>query len=290
MIKHSLLIFSLLSLVASFNIALERVDAAEAPSVRPGFKRVFIVVLENGNADAALKQPNIKAFADRGVRFSQWMAATHPSQPNYLAMTSGNTWDVTDDRKVTLDVRSIADLLEEKGLSWKAYAENYPGNCFLGAGKGYLYARKHVPFLSYRNIQADPARCANVVNAEQLDADIRNGHLPDYSLYVPNQWNQGHFPATLRQADKFVGSRILPLTANPAFMKDMLLVLTFDENDKSTPNRIYTVFQGDSVASGQVSDQPCTHYSLLRTIEEAFGLDSLGQGDAKSNPISRIWK
>ncbi len=74
-------------------------------------------------------------------------------------------------------------------------------------------------------------------------------------------------------------------------MKDMLLVVTFDEDDKSTSNNhIYTAVYGDSVQPGSVSQNAYTHYSLLRTIEDTLGLGTLGQNDASAAPITGIWR
>ena len=73
--------------------------------------------------------------------------------------------------------KELALELEEKGYDWRVYAEGFPGNCFLGASRG-KYARKHVPFLSFQNVQSNPARCAKVVEARQFDSDIAAGQLP----------------------------------------------------------------------------------------------------------------
>ena len=73
-------------------------------------------------------------------------------------------------------------------------------------------------------------------------------------------------------------------------MKDMLFVVTFDESRPFGGNRIYTVFYGDGVVAGSVSDRPWNHYSLLRTIEEAFGLGTLGLQDQRAEPVRGIWR
>src|SRR6185503_13744968 len=102
----------------------------------------------------AVKMPYLAALAKRGALLSNDHAEVHPSQPNYIAMIAGSSHGVDDDRRVTLDERHIGDLLEEHGLTWKVYAEDYPGHCFLGSSRG-LYARKHVPFPSFKNVQTD---------------------------------------------------------------------------------------------------------------------------------------
>jgi hypothetical protein len=95
-------------------------------------------------------------------------------------MISGDTYSVNDDSTVTVDVKSLVDLLEAKGKSWKTYQEGYPtGTCYTAGRKG-KYVRKHNPFISVKNIQSDPNRCAKIVGAEQLQKDIDAMQVPDY--------------------------------------------------------------------------------------------------------------
>jgi hypothetical protein len=78
-------------------------------------------------------------------------------------MTSGSTQKVAGDGPVTLAVQHLGDLLEAKRMTWRQYAEGFPGNCFLGQSSG-RYVRHHAPFLSYQDVQTNPERCANAVN------------------------------------------------------------------------------------------------------------------------------
>ncbi|HYU26002.1 MAG TPA: alkaline phosphatase family protein, partial [Thermoanaerobaculia bacterium] len=109
--------------------------------------RVFIVVLENEDAEAALLQPMMASLAARGALLRNYFAITHNSQPNYIALVAGNTFAVQND-PVTLDVPHLGDLLEARGVSWKTYAEGYPGGCFLGVSAG-AYMRRHNPLISF---------------------------------------------------------------------------------------------------------------------------------------------
>ena len=85
----------------------------------------------------------------------------------------------------------MADLLENKGLTWKSYQEDYVGECNKAARirdkqKGQHYVRKHNPFISMTNIQNDPKRCANIVPLTQLDVDANKNALPNYMFVTPN--------------------------------------------------------------------------------------------------------
>src|SRR5262245_46417535 len=254
----------------------------------PSFAKVLIVVLENENESKAIEQPFLKSLAARGAYFTQWTAIAHPSQPNYIAMASGDTHGVADDANVDLDVRHLGNLFEARGLRWKVYAEGYPGGCRLDASIG-PYVRRHVPFISFKNVQDDPARCAKIVNASEFFDDLAAGALPEYSLFIPDRNSDGH-DTGVEFADRWLKATFGPLLDDPHFMQGMLFVVTFDESKHRGGNRIYTAFYGDDVVPGSVSDHPWNHYSLLRTIEDAFGLGTLGLNDASAEPIRGIWR
>jgi hypothetical protein len=260
---------------------------AVAPGT-PSFKRVFVIVLENTGAEQALAQPYLRSLLREGAYLNKFFAISHPSQPNYIAMTSGDTQGVVDNRPVSLKARHLGDLLDDKFMTWRQYAGGYPGRCFLGEVHG-TYARKHAPFLSYRNVQNDPARCARTVNSAQLDRDIADGKLADYSLYIPDIDEDGH-DTGVGFADRWLKVTFGKKFKDPRFMKDMLVVITFDEDDGKHGNKIYTVLLGDSVIPGARSETRHDFYSLLRTIEDTLGLASLNTNDAKAKPIVGIWK
>jgi hypothetical protein len=260
---------------------------AETPS-GAHFKKVLMVVLENTDYHQAISQPFQASLAARGALLSNFRAITHPSQPNYLAMVAGSTYNVNHDGNINLNVPHLGDLLEERGLQWKVYAEDYPGNCFLGKKFG-KYVRKHVPFLSFTNVQQSPERCARIVNASQLDQDIQRGELPEFSMYVPNLDNDGHDTPPLF-TDQWLARRFGSLFNDPGFMQDLLVVVTYDEREIFIgPNQVLTVLYGPSIKPGAESAVRYTHYSVLRTIEDEFGLGTLGHCDAKATPIQDVW-
>ncbi|MCE5295165.1 MAG: hypothetical protein LLF94_11210 [Chlamydiales bacterium] len=90
---------------------------------------------ENADASQVLSVPQYADFAARGTYFSNFFAITHPSQPNYIGLIAGDTFEPPfyDDDPVDFPNAdhpeansTIIDLIEEKGLSWKVYIENYP--------------------------------------------------------------------------------------------------------------------------------------------------------------------
>ena len=263
--------------------------ASSADALTPApFQKVFIVVLENTAYEDAVAQPFLRDLAARGASLTNFFAETHPSFPNYVAMTAGSTYGVTSNAAVTLDVSHIGDLLEAAGRTWKVYAEGYPGDCFLGASAG-AYVRRHVPFLSFANVQTAPARCARIVNASELAGDIQNGTLPDYSLYIPDLNNDGH-DTGVAFADQWLAGAFGPWLHDSRFTDGMLFVVTFDESPTTAPNHIYTVLYGPGVVPGSTSVSRYDHFNLLRTIEDTLGLGTLGQQDAAASAITGVWR
>jgi acid phosphatase len=259
---------------------------ASSPPASESPRKIMTVVLENTNYEDALRQPFLASLAHRGALLTHFTAEAHPSQPNYIALISGSTFGVTSDGNVNLDQRHIGDLLEAKGLQWRVYAESYPGNCFLGASAG-SYVRKHTPFLSFKNVQSDQARCARIVNASKLADDVHGGQLPDYSLYVPDLKNDGH-DTGVAFADRWLSATFGPLLQDPKFTQGLLFIVTFDEGKGFIfgGNHVATILVGDAVKPGQILDANFDHYSLLRLVEDQFGLGSLGQGDAHATVIT----
>jgi hypothetical protein len=247
----------------------------------------MVVVFENADYEEALRQPPFAELAKRGALLTNLRAKTHPSQPNYIALVSGSLRGVSSNDAVDLEARHLGDLLEEKGLSWKAYLEDYPGGCYTG-DKSRNYVRKHNPFISFRNVQSSASRCARLVEARKLDKDLRSGALPDFSLYVPNLENDGH-DTSAGFAPRWLSKQLLPLLEK-RLAKDLLLIVTYDEAKSDENNRVYTALLGRDVEPGARSPAAYDHYSVLRTIEDRLKLKTLGANDARAAPIEGIWK
>jgi hypothetical protein len=267
------------------------------------FDHVVIVVLENQGTREALADAYIASLVKGGAWFSNYYGLAHPSLPNYLAIVAGSTFGIERDHlPAPLKSRTIVDRLEEKGLTWKSYAEDYPGKCFLGsvAGEGRLtpqakptalYAKKHVPLLGFESIEKNPGRCARVVNAREFMRDARSGHLPNYSFYSPNVFNDGH-DTSLGTASAWLKGFVQSFRATLGMHQRTLLVVTWDEGgeEDSRHNQVLTIFLGDVVQPGRY-DAKLTHYSLLRTIEDNFGLEPLAKGDRAAATVpASVWR
>ena len=152
-----------------------------------------------------------------------------------------------------------------------------------------MSARKHNPFISYVNIQKNPKRCKNIVNAAQFDKDAASGSLPEYVFYVPNDKNSGH-DTGVAYADKWYSGKFSKYISNPKFMKDTVLISTFDESSGGAKrNHIYTSIVGTAVTPG-VYATDLNLYSLLKLVEDNWNLGNLGRNDETAAAVPDIWK
>jgi hypothetical protein len=266
------------------------------------FNRVLIIVLENQDYEAAMRDPYLGSLAEAGANLTDYHGLFHPSYSNYLALVAGREYRTFLDGQIDAPDPTIGRSLDRRGLTWKNYAEGYPvdpdrdpGGCFAGPDfRPTRYARKHVPFLSFVPVrQAERRGAGHVVPAYQFGRDLAGGMLPAYAFYSPNLNNDGH-DTGLAYASDWLRGFLEPLRRHPAFMKDGLVVVTFDESAGTVltpgdPNHIYTVLLGDRVRPGRYA-QPANHYNLLRTIEDNFGLPPLADGDGGAKPITGIWR
>lgn len=253
----------------------------------PAFSHVVIIVEENkprwtviGNTVA----PYINGLAKQYASASNYFAVTHPSLPNYIALTSGTTAGITTDcnpasATCQASVQNIADRLEQAHKTWKEYAESMPLPCYTHNSGDY--AVKHSPFMYYPDITGNASRCnSHVVPISQLHADLSSAaSLPDYALVVPNLCNDMH-DCSIQTGDAWLSQQVPGILNSPAFTKqNSLLVIAWDESEGFN-NNVPLIFGGPAAKPGYVSSRRYNQYSLLHTIEHNWGLQPLTPNDA----------
>jgi phosphatidylinositol-3-phosphatase len=259
--------------------------SAEAVDAVPSFDHIVVIVFENkdeAQVIGARSAPTFNAMARRFVRFTRYQGVSHPSLPNYLALVSGSTHGITSDcTTCVVDAPNLADSLERAGRTWKTYAEGLPSPGFTGGWAG-LYAKKHDPLVYFRDIAASPARRQRVVPFTQLRVDLGQNALPDFALIVPNMCNSMH-DCSVHTGDRWLARVLPPLLALP----NTVVFITFDEGNGG--NHVPALGVGTAVRRATRVTTPTNHYSLLRTIEQAWGLPLLGHS-AGAKPITGIWR
>ena len=270
----------------------------------PEFQYIVTIVFENkefGTVVASPKMPYFNQLAQSYTLLTQLYAVTHPSLPNYLAMISGDTMGVTFDCYNCLwAAPTLPDLIEASGRTWKTYQEDMPSPCYSEPEYGN-YAIKHNPFLYFKAIRLDEARCArSVVPLTQLPLDIAAGQLPNYIFITPNLCNDAH-DCGIDVADSWLKTMVIPLQAAlDATGQPYLIILTWDEGQgdhsccglpPSAGGRIATILISPQVKNGFQDPTPYTLYSLLKTEEEAWHLQYLGHSaEADNLLITAPWK
>ena len=269
----------------------------------PPFEHILWIVLENrsyqsviGNAD----MPALNRLAKENVLLSHYMAVRHPSLPNYLALIGGDTFNVVNDcTDCFIDHTSLPDLIEQSGRTWKTYQEDMPSPCYVG-NKG-LYVQKHNPFIYFDPIRLDPARCQrSVAPLSQLTADLQTGQMPDFAFITPNLCHDGH-NCGLKEVDQWLQGMAEELQNAAALGNQYLLVITFDEGaltdhqtccglGRQAGGQVATVLISPLAHKGFEDDTPLSHYSLLKTVLQAWNLPGLGMTeDAATEAITAPW-
>jgi len=252
----------------------------------PNFSHVFLIVMENeestgvmGNNAAAY----INTLATGHGLATQYFAVSHPSLPNYLALTAGSTFGIASDcTGCYVNATNIADQVESSGRSWKGYLESMPSSCYVG--DAYPYMQKHNPFIYYNDVRTNAARCAeHVVPFTQLSTDLVNGSVPNLAWITPNMCNDMH-DCSIATGDAWLANVVPGILASSAFQNGGVLFITWDEGESSAGccgnaagGQVATLVIAPNGVAGFRSTIAETHYSLLRTIEDAWGLSALGQ-------------
>jgi acid phosphatase len=287
--------FALRAWLLAATIAMAVVPPATARQTAgvPPFDHIFIIVLENHAAtevvDNTEQAPYFNQLLSAYGVATRSVAPTHPSLPNYLALTGGDTFGITDDCTdcFVSAPNLVADRIVPSGRTWKAYMEGMPSACF--AGDSYPYAQKHNPFFYYDDIRLTN-QCQNIVPMSGLVDDLASSATtPDYVWITPNMCNDMH-DCPISDGDDWLASTVPEILSAPAFTtRRSLLLITFDEDDDSAFNEVPVVVIAPGVTPGFRSAAHYSHYSLLRTIEDAWGLAPLTSNDAAASPLTEFF-
>jgi len=236
--------------------------------------------------------PHINALANdaSSALFTQSFAIEHPSQPNYLDLYSGSNQGVTDDNipaGIPFTTPNLGRELIDASLSFTTFSEDLPSVGYNGATSG-AYARKHNPAANWMGTGTNQIPPTTNQPFTAFPSSANYASLPTVCYVVPNQDNDMHNgsdPSRITTADNWMYNN-LNNYMEWAKTHNSLFILTFDEDNFSEGNRIVTIFTGAMVAAGQYSNH-IDHYSVLRTIEDMYGLPYAGNA---SSPITNCWK
>ena len=308
MLQRKRIVAALGGLIAALCVpAATPVQAATVPALN----HVFVIVMENHAYNQIIGSsaaPYTNSLLGSGALATNYYGVTHPSQPNYIAATSGVTGNQSNADQ-TLDVPNIVDQLESLGKTWKAYMQSFAlcGRDALATACGSeLYVRKHNPFISYADVQRSPARVAKIVDLRELEADLARGNVANYNWISPDQCNNmhgrgpasdpcssSHKPELIAAGDKFLSTWVGKIMASPAWDGNSVIFITWDESDFSSADpggfgdtrgccgaspgggHVLTIVISRSDHAARRSDVAYNHYALLRTIQDGWRLGCL---------------
>jgi hypothetical protein len=250
-----------------------------------------VIVMENeeyGDIIGQRQTPYVNSLARRYGLATQMYGTSHPSLPNYLAMTGGTTAGIDSDcTDCSVRGGGLAGQLQARRISWRGYMEDLPHPCFLGASAGD-YAKRHDPFVYYRQIARSPAACRRVVPLTELAADESRSRLPRFLWITPNLCHDMH-DCSPSVGDRFLSRLVPPLLRSLG--PRGLLFLTWDEG--ASDDGCCRLARGGHIAliaaggAAQVHARlrtPGDDYSLLQTIEDLLGLPRLAGAGCGCTP------
>ena len=323
--RRSIRLFTCISMVGMVVLALAVLVAPRALSASAdsgqgnrsdlkNYQHVFVIMMENTGFDSLIGNSNapwINMAAQTNGLATNYFGVTHPSQPNYIAATSGSTNGVTNDNDTTINVPNIVDQLEAHGKTWKAYMQSLSlcATKLDHACGNQLYERKHNPFVSYLDVQSNAARMANIVDFSQFSSDLANINVPDYVWISPDQCHDMHGRAAtpsdpcdfsqvqslIATGDAFLNSTVSAIMNSQAWTGNSVIFITWDESDftGSGPfgfgdtsgccdsvqgaggGHVVTLTISHSDHSPRTSNVAYNHYSLLATIQGGWKLGCL---------------
>ncbi len=244
----------------------------------PGVARhVFLIVMENHSAQEALAGQFTATLAAKYRVANNYHAITHPSVPNYLALTSGSTWGLSDDSYHSLPKQDLGTQLTSAGVTWRAYMEGLgDGGCL---NSPLPYDPGHNPFAFYGG-SCPPS----VVPFTSFAGDLA-GNTPRFSWITPDRCHDTH-DCSVATGDEWLKQTVGQITQSSAWKSGGVLFITWDEDDGSATNQVLTLVLAPGMGHRQ-SSAPYDHFSLLATIEDILGVGRLGHA-AEAQPMNDL--
>ena len=252
------------------------------------YDHVVVVIEENRALSQVMgnriEAPYINSLADGGVSFTDFYGISHPSQPSYLHLFSGDNQGVFDNNRppgYPWTTPNLGAALIAAGATFAGYSEDLfaigdrDTTATYSEVNGVLYShyrRKHNPWANWQAGFGEPVglnQLAPGTNLRYVDFPASYPQIPDVAFVVPNQQNDMH-DGTIRMADDWLRIHFGDY-AQWARTHNSLLIVTFDEDNSSAGNRIPTVFYGAGVSPGSLNSTRWTLHNLLRTLGDMYG-------------------
>ena len=270
---------------------------------------VIVLMLENygySNIIGSSNAPHINALVNdpKAALFTQSYGLSHPSQPNYIMLYSGNNQGITTDNIATntpFNTCNLGASLIANGYTFSGFSEDLPtaGNLTTSTAN---YVRRHCPWTNWLASSGTNTMDPSVHQPyTSFPTSANYSTLPTVSFVIPNLADDMHNPTlptlnyqatAISNGDTWVYNNLTNYI-NWAKTNNSLLILTFDEDDgniygiPATTNQITTIFIGQMVQGGSYATH-MNHYSVLRTLEDMYSLPYC-DSSAHYSPVTACW-
>lgn len=269
---------------------------------------VFVIMMENqnwaqikGSPSAPYVNQTLLPMAAHAQNYYN-PPGLHPSEPNYLWLEAGTNFGVTDDSDPQFNhitsSNHLVTLLEQAGISWKAYQEGIDGqSCPLVSHD--LFATKHNGTLFFDDVtdNNDPqsAHCiAHERPYSELASALNNNTAPRYNLIVPDLCDDMHNSGgcatsnSIRNGDTWLKQQTPEILNSQAYQNGGVIFIIWDEGEGSD-GPIGLIVLSPEAKAGYSNTIHYTHSSTLRTIQEVFGVTPLLGDAANATDLSDLF-
>ena len=275
------------------------------------YDHVFVIVEENhGYTDVIGNKaaPNLNKLASTYGVATNYFAVTHPSEPNYVALLGGSPFGVNSDNAYYVQkvaAPSLISELDHAHVSWKAYLQSlphpgyegicYPASCNGAPDKDPLYVSKHDGIQNFTT-SLNPADWSRQVPIGQLGSDLRSGHAPAFSWVIPDECHDQHGDPPycidsgtpggsdpqdqrlIAVGDRYLGQLVAQISHASFWAKgNNAIDIVYDEGGTNAHGggRVANIVVTSHGPRHLKAPAFYSHYSLLRTIQDNFGLPCL---------------
>ena len=284
------------ALMSCFLMAVGRLPAAAPP-----IQTVFVIVLENQNWSSIKGSSSAPYLNNVLLPMASWCEqyynppGLHPSEPNYLWLEAGTNFGIVNNNDPTINhlatTNHLVTQLRNAGISWKSYQEDISG-AYVPLTATNLYAPKHNPMVFFDDVTGtnnlyDPYGLAHIRPYAELGLDLTNRTVPRYCFITPNLCHDGHDACPplyngILQSDTWLAAEIPKLTNSAAYQNNGVIFIVWDEGLSSDGPIGMIALSPLARGGGYFNNRHYTHSSLLRTMQDIFGVQPYLGGAANA--------
>ncbi|MEP6697784.1 MAG: alkaline phosphatase family protein [Pseudonocardiales bacterium] len=291
-------------------------------------RKVMWIVMENRSYGAVVGATTAAPYINgtlipRGGDATNMHNESHPSLPNYIAMTTGDTQGIADDSGPSYHPYSGQSIFSQTDPSWRAYEEVMPSKCYrknatFSNGTNYVVRHNPATYMVAAPINAPNSDCnlydepLGTASLGNLNGDLAGGTLPAFSFVTPGICHDMHTAPSgqacnptnaITAGDQWLSTLMPQVFASPDYTSGALVVfLTWDEGAGGAGVKgmdclgtqyatdvgchIPTLVFSTSTTGGTRNGTYFSHYSMLRTTEELLGVSTSALGSNVSTATS----